>query len=274
MKAHTRVAVIGDVGGHIDPLVQLLDTLGVGVGDDIVWPEDLHVIQVGDLVHRGPSSAEVVNLVGDLLERGVWTQIVGNHEQLYVDRPVFGWDEIIAEAAQDLLRSWWADGRLRPGAVVTEPSGEEWLITHAGLTAGFWLHGLGGPASAADAVDALTEAAADGALWHPGTMLLGSDDDNAGPVWAAAGTEVYPSWPRSGADLPFSQVHGHSSAFDWNRDRWAAEAWIRPRITLDPERRHAEFTHTGHRIVGIDPGHLAEAAAPFSPFVIPGTCTA
>lgn len=106
MAGPTRIAVIGDVGGHFGPLVHLLGELGVRFGAEIDWPDDLHVIQVGDLVHRGPASAEVVGLVAGLLERGVWTQIVGNHEQLYVDRPVFGWNEVIEETAQEQLRGW------------------------------------------------------------------------------------------------------------------------------------------------------------------------
>ncbi|MGO3024390.1 MAG: metallophosphoesterase [Brevibacterium sp.] len=270
MNAHTRIAVIGDVGGHFGPLAHLLGELGVRFGSAIEWPQDLHVVQVGDLVHRGPASAEVVGLVADFLERGVWTQIVGNHEQLYVDRPIFGWNETIDEAAQTQLRDWWADGRLRPAAAVIDGSGEEWLITHAGLTTGFWRHGLGAPDSAEATVAALKEAADDGALWHPGTMLLGVDDDNAGPVWAAAGTEVYPSWPRLGTEMPFNQVHGHSSAFDWNRSRWSAESRIQQQIRLDVDHRHATFEHAGRRIVGIDPCHLAEAAPVFDPFILHG----
>lgn len=266
----TRIAVTGDVGGHFGPLIHLLEELGVRFGTEIDWPDDLHVVQVGDLVHRGPASSEVVGLVAGLLERGVWTQIVGNHEQLYVDRPVFGWNEVIEETAQARLRDWWADGRLRPAAAVTDSSGDEWLITHAGLTAGFWRQGLGAPDSAAETVEALKEAAVDGALWHPGTMLLGADDDHAGPVWAAAGTEVYPSWPRLEVEMPFNQVHGHSSAFDWNRDQWYAESWIQAQIRLDVDHRHAAFVHAGRRIVGIDPCHLAEAAPVFAPLVLHG----
>ena len=270
MAGPTRIAVIGDVGGHFGPLVHLLGELGVRFGAEIDWPDYLHVIQVGDLVHRGPASAEVVGLVAGLLERGVWTQIVGNHEQLYVDRPVFGWNEVIEETAQEQLRGWWADGRLQAAAAVTDGSGEEWLITHAGLTAGFWRQGLGAPDSAEATLEALKDAAADSALWHPGTMLLGVDDDNAGPVWAAAGTEVYPSWPRLEAELPFNQIHGHSSAFDWNRSQWSAESWVQSQIRLDLNHRHATFEHAGRQIVGIDPCHLAEAAPVFAPFVLHG----
>mgnify|MGYP005803054835 CR=1 FL=1 len=90
-------------------------------------------------------------------------------------------------------------------------------------------------------MEALKDAAADSALWHPRTMLLGVDDDNAGPVWAAAGTEVYPSWPRLEAELPFNQIHGHSSAFDWNRSQWSAESWVQSQIRLDLNHRHATF---------------------------------
>ena len=48
-----RVAVIGDVGGHADQLRKVLRELGA---ESEQLPSDLIVIQVGDLVDRGPDS--------------------------------------------------------------------------------------------------------------------------------------------------------------------------------------------------------------------------
>ena len=56
-----RVAVIGDVGGHVEELRRELRALGAS--ETGVLPDDLVVIQVGDLVHRGPDSEAVVRLV-------------------------------------------------------------------------------------------------------------------------------------------------------------------------------------------------------------------
>ena len=72
----TRSAVIGDVGGHVAHLRHALGQLGV---TDTTWPNDLHVIQVGDLF-GGRAHAEVVQLVGPHLRARRWTQLIGNSE--------------------------------------------------------------------------------------------------------------------------------------------------------------------------------------------------
>ena len=60
--------VIGDVHGHYDMLVRLVDRL----------PQDAELIFVGDLIDRGSQSAEVVKFVRD----GGYQCVMGNHEQL------------------------------------------------------------------------------------------------------------------------------------------------------------------------------------------------
>ncbi len=64
----SRVAVIGDVGGYARHLRHGLGKLGV---TDSVWPDDLHVIQVGDLF-GGRADVEVAELVGPHLRCGRW----------------------------------------------------------------------------------------------------------------------------------------------------------------------------------------------------------
>ncbi|SJM69610.1 hypothetical protein FM112_14325 [Gulosibacter sp. 10] len=231
------------------------------------WPEGLHVVQVGDLVHRGPDSLGVVLLVDRLLARGVWTQLVGNHEQLYVDRRVFDWAETVEAAASEALRAWWGEGWMVPGAAVEAADGD-WLLTHGGLTRGFWEQGLWRPSRARDALAPLAEARADGALWFPGSMLTGRADENAGPVWAEAGVEVYPSWKRAETPMPFHQAHGHSTAFLWDREQWRAERWILPDLSLDVASRHVTFTNGDRRIVGIDPGHGRAPAPAWAPLIL------
>lgn len=280
---HSRVAILGDIGGHVHTLRAILEGLGVHFHGDastlrgaqwrtvgLDWPEGLHVVQVGDLIHRGPDSTGVLMLVDTLLSRGVWTQVVGNHEQLYVDTPVFAWPESLEPAAVELLRSWWREGRMVPGAAIEEADGNDWLITHAGLTQGFWEHGLGSPSSARGALGPLAEAADDGALWFPGAMLTGTPDWRAGPVWADAGSEVYPSWLSAGPGVPFHQAHGHSSAYHWAGGRWRAEPWIRPALSLDAGRRHLTFTVGDRRVVGVDPGHLREPAPVSAALLVDG----
>lgn len=263
-----RVALIGDLGGHADELRRLLGELGVGFdGEDLSWPTGLHIVQVGDLIHRGPDSLGVVLLVDRLLELGVWTQLVGNHEQQYVDRPAFQWPEVIDPAAADRLRTWWGDGRMVPAAVVQTDAEGDWLATHAGLTAGFWRH-LGGPTSAFGLLESLDAATAAGTLWHPGLMLTGSPAPDAGPVWAEAGLEVYASWLASPEPSPLHQVHGHSSAFWWEREHWCEDPQVRRRLRVDEHLRHVTFTDRGRRLLGIDPGHGHTPAPAQAPLIL------
>ena len=235
---------------------------------DIDWPDGLHVVQVGDLVHRGPDSLGVVLLADRLIGLGVWTQVVGNHEQQYVDTPRFDWPETIDPEASDLLREWWGDGRMSAAAVLETEADDAWLITHAGLTAGFWEHGLGRPTTTDSLLAALTEARNDGVLWHPGRMLTGDVDRNAGPVWAEAGFEVYPSWLDVDALMPFHQIHGHSTAYWWDRRAWRCDRRVRRYAIADERTRHVTFDLRGGRIVGIDPGHALDPAPAHAPLLI------
>jgi hypothetical protein len=61
-----RVAVVGDIGGHATELRAELTRLGED--KDGRLPSDLVVIQVGDLIHRGPDSDDVVKLVDNYLK--------------------------------------------------------------------------------------------------------------------------------------------------------------------------------------------------------------
>jgi len=60
--------VIGDVHGHYDTLLALVDKL----------PKDVRLIFVGDLIDRGPKSMEVVKFVRE----GGHMCVMGNHEEL------------------------------------------------------------------------------------------------------------------------------------------------------------------------------------------------
>lgn len=68
-----RRIFIGDVHGHYDGLMQLLETIAVDAGDQIYF--------VGDLIDRGPKSAQVVQFVR---ENG-HPCVLGNHEQLLLE---------------------------------------------------------------------------------------------------------------------------------------------------------------------------------------------
>lgn len=272
-----RVAVIGDVGGHSHRLRRLLEK-DLGVRFDlpahqsptghgwwevaVSWPEGLHVIQVGDLVHRGPDSAGVLQFVDQAMAAGVWTQVVGNHEQLYVGPKSFTWHESLDPDSRALLASWWEAGTLRPAAGVSTASpGPDVVVTHAGVTAGFHSHVLGRPADAGEAVAALNDPALGQVLWTPGLMLGGPARFDAGPVWAEAANEVYASWYCQQPYLAatYAQVHGHTSAFRWSGSTWRLRdplfTQMRADLRADPGSRHLTATIGGVELVGVDPCH-------------------
>lgn len=252
-----RWAVVGDIGGHLHPLVAELTRLGVDV-ESATIPEDLTVVQVGDLIHRGPDSAGVIRLVDRLIgfNPGRWLQLVGNHEAQYLRKPAFVWRERLDDDSADVLRRWWDEGTMLVAAVVPTQNGDM-LVTHAGVTERFWYRDLGAPHSAHHTAELLNHPAVRRdaeALFRPGVMLTGDINPRVGPIWADAGSELLPSWGET--RLPFGQVHGHSSLLDWTTGSWnGVLAETRERTLLDLVACHETTMLNGGSIVGIDPGH-------------------
>jgi hypothetical protein len=267
-----RIAVLGDVGGHVTALSAALETLGGDLSTGTV-PADLTVIQVGDLVHKGPDSDGVVRLVDRLIGAGPgrYRQLLGNHEASYLDGPVFG-EWTVSEVTARTLRHWVRSDRARLAAPVASVEHGDVLVTHAGLTRWLWIE-LGRPPTATDAADALNRmlhtdrkrAFAPGALLEGGGFSRGQP----GVVWSAAGSELYASW--LGHRPPFGQVHGHSSAYDWDRDRWATDTpdEVAHRAVLDRTARHLTISIGGKAFVGIDPGYGESApSTPLGPLLL------
>jgi len=72
-----RNIIIGDVHGCLNELKNLLENFRYKPGQD-------RLIFVGDLVDRGPYSAETIQFVRDLSERYDVISVMGNHEEKYV----------------------------------------------------------------------------------------------------------------------------------------------------------------------------------------------
>lgn len=73
--------IIGDVHGCADELLELLHQLGY---DDQHghWshPQHRHVVFVGDLIDRGPSSAKVLSIVHAMITAHIALLVIGNHD--------------------------------------------------------------------------------------------------------------------------------------------------------------------------------------------------
>lgn len=90
------VDLIGDVHGHLEPLIELLNHLGY---DD----RGLHqggarrLVFVGDLIDRGPDSEALLDFVQDLVEAERAHAVLGNHElNVMLDRKREGNDWFFA----------------------------------------------------------------------------------------------------------------------------------------------------------------------------------
>jgi serine/threonine protein phosphatase 1 len=90
-----RAYVIGDIHGRLDLLEQLLER----IHDDIARrrPRKVLITFVGDLIDRGPNSAQVVERLRTYRHRGVQTMfLLGNHEEVLL-RILAGEDDLIAK---------------------------------------------------------------------------------------------------------------------------------------------------------------------------------
>ncbi|MEJ3746909.1 metallophosphoesterase [Actinomycetes bacterium KLBMP 9797] len=101
--------IIGDVGGCADQLIEVIGP--------IVEESGTLVIQVGDLIDRGPNSSAVLAFVRQRLEAGLgdWIQLIGNHESQYLGGEPF-WPQQLAPSDAQLLRKHVSSHRraLRP----------------------------------------------------------------------------------------------------------------------------------------------------------------
>ena len=105
------LAALGDVGGWLAPFWEALQELGIDP-DTLELPEETVVVQVGDLIHKGPDSEEIVALVDRIMAAspGRWRQLVGSHEAQHLGGPEF-WDSDCSPALIWTLRSWWDNGQ-------------------------------------------------------------------------------------------------------------------------------------------------------------------
>jgi hypothetical protein len=241
----TTIVLVGDVGGCA---TQLAEAVAPYVDDP-----DAVVIQVGDLVDRGPDSSAVLAYVGARLPGGRWVQLVGNHDAQYVGGERF-WPETLPDTDAEVLRSWWLRDRMHVAAAIRTAEGEELLVTHAGLSAEIW-QTLGEPVTASTAAELLNTRPS----WLWGYR---------GPLWAEAGSDVYPSWLSPGRFMPYSQVHGHSTIVDFRHRSWRCGERIRQRSTVDWELRHTVTRAAGGRLIAIDPKHGRAGAARWAPLVL------
>lgn len=72
--------LIGDIHGHADELVQLLEVLGYEKAPGSYRHPERKVIFLGDFIDRGPQIRQVLEIVRPMIEAGHALAVIGNHE--------------------------------------------------------------------------------------------------------------------------------------------------------------------------------------------------
>ena len=72
--------IIGDIHGHADELVELLELLGYEDRNGHYRHPTRTAVFVGDFIDRGPQIREVLRLVRTMCESGSALAVMGNHE--------------------------------------------------------------------------------------------------------------------------------------------------------------------------------------------------
>lgn len=118
-----RTLIIGDVHGCLEELKELLKKLNASFNKD-------RIIFLGDLVHKGPYSAEVINFVFE----HQWEVILGNHDDFFINalqgisKPYKELNEILPKLKmkKEELIQWYLSQPL----FINSP---EWIAIHGGI---------------------------------------------------------------------------------------------------------------------------------------------
>ncbi|MCE9604539.1 MAG: metallophosphoesterase [Planctomycetia bacterium] len=72
--------LIGDIHGHADELVRLLETLGYRPVRGVYRHPERKAIFLGDFIDRGPKIRETLDIARPMVEAGAALAVLGNHE--------------------------------------------------------------------------------------------------------------------------------------------------------------------------------------------------
>ena len=279
-----RNFVFGDTGGHAQQLWRSLEEIGVDVDKGFI-PEDVRIIHLGDLIHKGPDSSELLKKVDKLVRRNPtrWVQILGNHEFQHIEgSPVF-WRCKCELSEVDIICNWFEMGLAassfavpaftemklevshKPKIVIPETG---ILFTHAGLTWDWW-NSLGRPENPVEVSMHLNSFPVD-LITVPGQML-GYHGGKPGPVWAIGNSEVFNSWQENSDFMPFIQMHGHTSSYKWSKSEWwRKDVGFKPfreATKLNPESRAVITRMADSLLIGVDPGYSKLADTDKQPYL-------
>jgi hypothetical protein len=275
-----RNFIFGDTGGHSLPLFNALIEIGADL-ENAKLPEGVRIIHLGDLIHKGNDSKLILKTVDRFIRNNPnqWVQILGNHEFQHIEGSPFFWGCDCDFENADIINLWLEEG-LASAAAAIEPlmfsladgvtSTESTLLfSHAGLTH-YWWRWLENPVDAFEAAERINSLPVD--IVTSAGEMLGVRGGNAGPVWATGNNEVFNGWHHNSDDMPFMQMHGHTSSFRWARRQWyRVDQWFnefKELTVLNPANRAVVTRLSNNLLVGIDPGFGKTADLKVQPYLI------
>lgn len=262
-----RVAILGDLGGFRKPVYGRFRELGIKTSTSHI-PDDLVIVQIGDLIGRSAeASAEFIRVVDSLRQHnpGQWIQLMGNWEARYHPHGVHFARQNKSEApldsaAQQTLNRFWTEPYAGVAATIHTQAMPPALLTHAGATRELIAEVSGlthndARIVAQDINDASVQPNLRPYIFAPGDMYQGSGTNPApGPLWASP-RELWRSW--NSHPLRFDQVVGHAAPYMFNKNAWydanpiPETEWA----ALNPDRKTTYWrppdSHYG--IIHIDP---------------------
>lgn len=235
--------LIGDIGGQVRVFKKVLDSLDLD--SKYRLPPGHRVIQVGDLVRISPKlvqeNYDVVKLAMKVVQANPenWIQLVGNHECAALGGPSRNtWDVrgSVSSSCWEILNHLWTSKLCRL-ATRCNFYGQDVLVSHAGLTWQRWLT-MGRP-PLRQTITALNLNVgipfSDFAM--AGSLVNKDLNPMADTLWAEVNWELYMPWYNAG-HMPFSQIHGHASPFNWPSGHWWPDT---PQIIRDLTSAHTDL---------------------------------
>lgn len=131
-----EIIIVGDVHGQFDPFVRVLQHAGL-IDARLDWCGGHNrLVQMGDIVDRGPSPRKVDDLLDKLQQQaakqeGEVVRLVGNHELelLMSNFVISGFNKEEAKLVRDKLTQQVLEGEMRAAYAY-----KGFLFTHAGVT--------------------------------------------------------------------------------------------------------------------------------------------
>ena len=263
-----RNIVMSDTGGWLPQLLNTFDRLGIDAERGLI-PEGMRIVHCGDVVHKGPFSSQLLQVIDHLMlnSPGQWIQLMGNHEAQHLPgAPVF-WQCDCDIHDVSILGRWQRDNLMQPTFGLTLDSAVTLLdervekagsifFSHGGLTRGFWTRNAAGALDAARVAEELNRMPMH-EITVPG-LMLGEQRPTSriGPVWAVGNTEVFDSWRDEPEQaMPFVQFHGHTTSYSFDRRSW----WpgledFRKSTSLIESSRTVVTDLNNNLMLGVDPG--------------------